>query len=541
MRRRYIIMLFAMLVCLILLPQRGYASFEGDSGALCMDSQYFKDRGFDSASAMLSQAKDRTSESYILVFYSRYDDASRRLLPQIKQWAESNHVLIYGIDQYNKYTPEYGYFNTKTAFEGWEEYLDKNNFSFPAVFAYNADTRKLTVTDNMYNFNVFYNTLTSCGLLGEPYHDYASAGLSSNQLGQLGLMQGTGSGFDLLRAPNRIEALTMLIRLLGKEEEALISDLDHPFADVPRWASPYVGYAYYYGITQGISADMFGSYDTVTAEQYLTLMLRALGYQSGEGGDFAWDNPYALAYSVGILPDGVNTGEFLRADMAIVSRAALDCTLKGEKTALTYKLLAQRALTSADVREFLQLDMSAPTARAELETYSWTPMVNVEMRSPTYVAEAINAAAYMHPTVIMLNAPEGRAFNWAIYLMDKLHFPSGLATDYTLLVSGNTVYILPEYTAAAGIYAALTVDGYTPSATESIAAQFVKNNLTDIIELGAQSFCDRLFEQVEIVESSQTEYSDADAALLINRCTEQALDKTYWLIEEVERSLSKIK
>ena len=541
MSRRYIIMLFTLLLCLILLPQRGFASFEGDSGALCTDSLYFKDRGFDSASAMLSQAKDRTSESYILVFYSRYNEDCRRLLPQIKQWADSNHVMIYGIDQYNRYTPEYGYFNTKTAFEGWEEYLDPRDFSFPAVFAYNTDTRQLTVADNLYNFSTFYNILSSCGMLSEPYHDYASAGLSSNLLGQLGLMQGTGSGFDLLRAPNRAEALTMLIRLLGKEEEAIISDLDHPFVDVPRWASPYVGYAYYYGITQGISEDRFGSYDTVTATQYLTLVLRALGYQSGEDGDFVWDDPYALAYSVGILPDGVNTGEFLRADMAIVSRAALDCRLKGESVTLTYKLLTQRAVSADGLREFLQLDMTVPTAREELETHSWAPIMTVEMRSPAYVAEAVNAAAYMHPTVIMLKPPEGRAFNWAIYLVDKLYFPSGLATDYSLIVSGDNIYILPEYTAASGIYAALTIEGYTPSAVENIAAQFVRNNLSDIVELGAESFCERHFETVEIVESSLKEYNDADAALLIRRCTEQAIDKTRWLIEEVERSPGKIK
>ncbi len=61
-------------------------------------------------------------------------------------------------------------------------------------------------------------------------------------LQDLGLFKGTNNGFELERQPNRAEAGVMLIRMLSKEAVALSEDNDHPFDDVPKWASPYVGY-----------------------------------------------------------------------------------------------------------------------------------------------------------------------------------------------------------------------------------------------------------------------------------------------------------
>jgi hypothetical protein len=79
----------------------------------------------------------------------------------------------------------------------------------------------------------------------------------------------------------------MLIRLLGKEAEATGSYWWHPFTDVDDWASSYVGYAYQKGITNGISATKFGGGATPsTAAQYVTFVLRALGYVEGAYGDF---------------------------------------------------------------------------------------------------------------------------------------------------------------------------------------------------------------------------------------------------------------
>ena len=52
------------------------------------------------------------------------------------------------------------------------------------------------------------------------------------------------SFFSLGRALTRNEAVTMLVRLLGQEDEALSGNYAMPFTDVADWAKPYVAYAY---------------------------------------------------------------------------------------------------------------------------------------------------------------------------------------------------------------------------------------------------------------------------------------------------------
>ena len=114
----------------------------------------------------------------------------------------------------------------------------------------------------------------------------------------LGLLANKPADFELDRAPNRAEGLAMLLRLLGKESEALKGGCKHPFKDVPAWADSYVGYAYQNGITNGKSKDTFGAHDPLTAEQYVTLVLRSIGYRDGE--DFQYNKALDKAVSLGI-------------------------------------------------------------------------------------------------------------------------------------------------------------------------------------------------------------------------------------------------
>ena len=112
----------------------------------------------------------------------------------------------------------------------------------------------------------------------------AEATQAANELHALGLFGGTGTDangnpiFDLDRAPTRQEAITVLVGLLGKTEEAKSGKWNMPFTDVDNWAKPFVGYAYANGISSGTSATTFGAKDTVTVSQYLSFMLRVQGY-----------------------------------------------------------------------------------------------------------------------------------------------------------------------------------------------------------------------------------------------------------------------
>ena len=168
----------------------------------------------------------------------------------------------------------------------------------------------------------------------------------ARDLKTLGLFKGVSdTDFDLNRAPTRIEALVMLIRLLGKEEEALGNEWRHPFTDVPGWADRYVGYAYRMGITNGISETQYGA-GNASAAQYLTFVLRALYYSDKDGRDFTWDKPFDLAKKVGILPDMVDTNDFWRADVVTVSYAALSAFIKDSRAVLADVLIDAKVFTA---------------------------------------------------------------------------------------------------------------------------------------------------------------------------------------------------
>lgn len=173
----------------------------------------------------------------------------------------------------------------------------------------------------------------------------------ASQLKELGLFQGVGENddgttdFELSRMPSRTEALIMLLRALGKGAAAEVYPKTHPFSDVPTWADGYVSYAYDNGLTNGVSDTLFGAKSVATAEMYLTFMLRALGYSDGDYGEFTWNAPWALAAWCGILPTQVDWTDFLRADVVIVTSAALYADIKGTQTPLHERLAAEGAFT----------------------------------------------------------------------------------------------------------------------------------------------------------------------------------------------------
>lgn len=164
---------------------------------------------------------------------------------------------------------------------------------------------------------------------------------AADVLHELGLFNGTGAkadgtpNYDLDRVPTRNEAVAMLVRLLGREEEAINGTWDIPFTDVADWAKPYVGYAYANGLTTGTSGTTFGGDNSVTASQYLTFVLRALGYESG--ADFRWDKAWELSDRIGLTNGQYKSDEisFLRGDVAIVSNNALATLRKGDEELLS--------------------------------------------------------------------------------------------------------------------------------------------------------------------------------------------------------------
>lgn len=168
----------------------------------------------------------------------------------------------------------------------------------------------------------------------------------------LGLFKGvnaTGApNFELDRTPTRAEALVILVRLLGAEKEALSSHYTSPFTDVPAWAKDYVGYAYQKNLTQGISATSFAPGSNTSVAQFLTFLLRALGYK--DGVDFRWNTPWTLTDKLGISSGQYPSSKpFLRADAAFLSAAALRVQQKGSAQTMLERLLEAGAITGKNV------------------------------------------------------------------------------------------------------------------------------------------------------------------------------------------------
>lgn len=161
----------------------------------------------------------------------------------------------------------------------------------------------------------------------------------ADALKTLNLFQGSDKGYELERAPSRMEALIMLLRMTGQETEARFYEGKHPFTDAPGWgsASAYIGFAYENGLTKGVSADRYDPNAAASAQTYVALMLRALGYEANT----AWNEWETLGKKVGLLPYGVDTKNFLRGDAVMISYAALDCKLKDGSMTLEEKLLAK--------------------------------------------------------------------------------------------------------------------------------------------------------------------------------------------------------
>jgi len=163
--------------------------------------------------------------------------------------------------------------------------------------------------------------------------------LAAQELNALGLFSGTGTdkqgnpNYELERQPTRQEAITMLVKLVGGAEESSKGGWSMPFTDVDDWAKNWVGYAHNKGLTAGTSATTFGANDKTTAAQFLTFVLKALGYDANR--DFSWDNAWPLAEQVGISNGEYDAQSvFTRGDMAVISYRALSAKLKGTDTVL---------------------------------------------------------------------------------------------------------------------------------------------------------------------------------------------------------------
>ena len=175
----------------------------------------------------------------------------------------------------------------------------------------------------------------------------------ADKLFELGLFKGTDEGYALGKSLTREESVTLLVRLLGEEKNIADREYLQVFSDVEedRWSYPYVMYCYENDITKGTGTDIFSPADVIPAEQFVTLVLRLLGYSDVEPET-------ALFEAVSLkLINSEKSGKlgksdvFLREDAVyIVYRALMTENSEGE--ILAYVLADKGVITNNEAKEF---------------------------------------------------------------------------------------------------------------------------------------------------------------------------------------------
>ena len=168
---------------------------------------------------------------------------------------------------------------------------------------------------------------------------------------EYGFLKGTDQGLELDRTPTRMEAIIMAVRIRTGGWEALEDlwqnprdwDADaHNFTDVTGLEYKYVTSAIqsngpvYISLTNGISETEFGPDLPVTAEQYVTMLLRALNYDDSFG-NFSLGDPWELSDRIG-LTDGSypKTESFTRRDMVYLAYRALRTNVRNNSQNMYY-------------------------------------------------------------------------------------------------------------------------------------------------------------------------------------------------------------
>ena len=170
-----------------------------------------------------------------------------------------------------------------------------------------------------------------------------------------GSFTGYGEGFDLEKAPTRLQAIIMFIRVLGEEEAALAWTGTTPFQDIEKGsqAEKYVGYAYEKGYTNGYSATAFKPGGAVNAYQYTEFVLRAMGHSSAANTDLS--DTLERAQLAGVLTPGETAmlyrDPFLRAELVYISWYALDASMADTGLTLAETLEAKGVFTGRELQE----------------------------------------------------------------------------------------------------------------------------------------------------------------------------------------------
>jgi len=182
--------------------------------------------------------------------------------------------------------------------------------------------------------------LVAFALVFSLFSSVAFAATTPSEAGQklksLGIIKGDQNG-DLMLDENwkRQDVAVLLARLLGQEDEAYNWPKTHTYADVRSDNSRADGTGYYDGFLSwarengymiGHSDTEFGFDDPITVKEFLTVILRALGYDP----DFSSGEVEKLAVELGLVEEGTDfSAVATRGDTFVIIVTALDTEVAG--------------------------------------------------------------------------------------------------------------------------------------------------------------------------------------------------------------------
>ena len=187
----------------------------------------------------------------------------------------------------------------------------------------------------------------------------APATENADALAELGLFRGTENGYELDAQVTRAQAVTMAIRYMGLDGSP--SQGDAVFTDVPpaHWAADAVYNALALGITKGTSATTFDPERQVTDLEFITFILRAIGFAEAEPGTAA-----KQAADCGVVgADYQEIDDFKRMDMVDICYVALGAAMAGGQRVCDY-LAANGVVDASKLPEGLRPQPSAGPAEA---------------------------------------------------------------------------------------------------------------------------------------------------------------------------------
>ena len=188
----------------------------------------------------------------------------------------------------------------------------------------------------------------------------------AEMLKDLGLFLGTNNGFELEAELTREQALALMIRVMGLEEEVKamtqpeVAEQMAKVVDpetVTDWAKPYVAYAIKNGLTDGIDAKIkpnvkFAGQLTITGKEFINFMLKGMGYDmTGK-----WDDVLTFAAETGMISagDAVKFGSItvMKRDFAVAIMASALNGMTAYGVTLAQYLVDQGAVSEDKMVEY---------------------------------------------------------------------------------------------------------------------------------------------------------------------------------------------